>query len=80
LSNDTQESGELHDPTEPDMSEIDWGPTQRPLDDGDACPECGYTYDSDKWEVRHINTPGTAGESWKYTCPGCQQETCVVDT
>lgn len=25
---------------EPNLDEVDWGPTQRPLDDGESCPEC----------------------------------------
>jgi len=63
----------------PDMDEIDWGPTRRPLEEGDPCPECGYPFDSDEWGVRHLNGP-YAGESWLYTCPGCEQETCNIGT
>lgn len=68
------------DSSVPDMDEIDWGPTRRPLEDGDPCPECGHPFDSDEWDVRHLHGGPSAGESWLYTCPGCEQETCVIDT
>jgi hypothetical protein len=69
------ESGES-----PDWDEVDWGPIRRPLDEGEPCPECGYTYDSDEWEVRHLHGGDTLGETWLYTCPSCEQETCEVGT
>lgn len=73
-------SEELHDPTEPDMSEIDWGPKQRPLDNGEPCPECGHEFDHEEWDVRHLQRGDTLGETWIYTCPSCEQETCKVGT
>lgn len=64
----------------PDMDEVDWGPTRRPLEDGEPCPECGYLFDSDEWDVRHVHGGPSLGEDWIYTCPGCEQETCVIGT
>lgn len=64
----------------PDPEDIDWGPPVEPLDDGDPCPACGHTFDPDQWDVRHISRGPTLGETWKYTCPECEQETCSIGT
>lgn len=64
---------------EPNLDEVDWGPTQRSLDDGEPCPECGYEFDADEWDVRHLHGRGV-GESWIFKCPSCEQETCVIGT
>lgn len=68
------------DNTVPDMDEIDWGPRREPLDNGDPCPECGHSFDADEWDVRHLRGGASAGESWIYKCPGCEQETCSIGT
>lgn len=60
--------------------DIDWGPIRKPLDDGDPCPECGYPFDADEWDCRHLHGGPTLGETWNYTCPGCEQETCSIGT
>ena len=65
---------------EPNLDEVDWGPTQRPLDDGEPCPECGPEFDADKWDVRHFHGGAWIGESWVFTCSGCEQETCIIST
>lgn len=62
----------------PDMEEIDWGPARRSLREGEPCPECGYKFDSDEWDVRHLHSGPALGEDWIYTCPGCNQETCCI--
>jgi hypothetical protein len=64
----------------PDFDEIDWGPAQRSLDDGEPCPECGYEFNADEWDVRHLYGGAWAGESWVYECPNCEQETCIIST
>lgn len=55
------------------------GPKCRPLAEGAPCPECDYPFDPDEWDVREV-APGapTAGQTWKYTCPSCKQETAEV--
>ncbi len=68
------------DDTVPDMDEIDWGPVRRPLEDGEPCPECGYEFDHEEWDVRHLHGGPSAGESWIYECPSCEQETAEVGT
>lgn len=55
-------------------------PTRRPLDEGDPCPECGYEFDSDEWDCRHLHGGPSLGEDWIYTCPNCEQETCSIGT
>ena len=64
----------------PDLSEVDHGPTRLPLEEGDPCPECGYPFDSDEWDVRKLPSGPSLGEDWLYTCPGCDQETCSIGT
>jgi hypothetical protein len=61
----------------PDSNEIDWGPTQRSLDDGEPCPECGYEF-GDDWDVndpsllaRHIRASLPEGGALMWT-PGNQ--------
>lgn len=72
---------ELHDdPTVPDMDEIDWGPSRESLDDGEPCPECGYEFDADEWDDRHVHGGASLGEDWIFTCPNCEKETCVIGT
>ena len=73
------ETLEAIDDSTPDPSDIDWGPTRKPLENGEPCPECGHSFDADAWDVRHINGP-SLGESWLYTCPNCEQETAEVGT
>lgn len=62
------------------MEDVDWGPTRLPLEEGDPCPECGYEFDSDEWDVRHLTGGAGLGEDWIYTCPSCEKETCSVGT
>lgn len=64
----------------PDPEDIDWGPKRRALEEGDPCPECGYEFDSDEWDCRHLSHGPAVGESWLYTCPNCEQETCSIGT
>ena len=64
----------------PGMEYVDWGPTRRSLTEGEPCPECDYPFDSDEWNVRHLTGGPSLGESWIYTCPECEQETCSVGT
>lgn len=64
----------------PGPTEIDWGPIQKALDEGEPCPECDYPYDSDEWDCRHLHGGPALGESWLYTCPNCEQETCTIGT
>lgn len=75
-----QNNGGQIDSSVPDIEDIDWGPPVRPPEDGDPCPACGYPFDSDELDVRHISGGPTLGEDWKYTCPGCDQETCSIGT
>lgn len=44
------------------------------------CHRCGYDFDADEWEVRHLHGGASAGETWKYTCPECEKETVQVGT
>lgn len=57
-----------------------WGPS-RMLDpeEGDPCPECGYPF-GDDWDDRKLPSGPSIGETWNYTCPGCDQETASVGT
>lgn len=54
-------------------------PEEYELDDAE-CHHCGVPWDEDRWDVRHINTPGALGETWMYECPGCKHETFEVGT
>lgn len=53
---------------------------REPLDEGDPCPNCGYEFDSDEWDERHLHGGASLGENWVYTCPKCNQETCEIGT
>lgn len=65
---------------DPDPKVFDSGPVRRPLEEGDPCPECDYAFDSDEWPVRKLPSGPSLGETWLYTCPGCDQETCSIGT
>ncbi|MFC6764561.1 hypothetical protein [Natrinema soli] len=39
------------------MDGIDWGPARESLEDGESYPECGYEFDHEEWDVRHISGP-----------------------
>ena len=56
-------------------------PKTAPLEDGDPCPECDYPFDVDEWDEWYSGKGIETGEeTWAYTCPNCQQETCKVGT
>lgn len=72
---------EYEGPTEEEIEEAFADlPQRESLEEGEPCPECGYEFDSDEWEVRHLTGGDTVGEDWIYTCPGCDQETCMIGT
>lgn len=63
-----------------------WSPALRPGDyefpkpipeQDPACPNCGYDFDSDEWDEQHFHAGASAGESWHYTCPKCNNETLM---
>lgn len=64
----------------PDPEDIDWGPRQEPLEEGEPCPECGYEFDSDEWNIRKLPSGPTLGQTWVGTCPDCEQRTYKVGT
>ncbi len=44
------------------------------------CPNCGYPFDAEEWDERHICRGPHPGESWHYTCPKCNNETLGCGT
>lgn len=76
----SEQSADQSSQRAPDLDEIDCGPPRASLEDGEPCPACGYTFDSDEWGEQHYHGGAWAGESWGHTCPNCEQETCVIST
>lgn len=55
-------------------------PPEHRLDNAE-CHNCGEPWDGgDDWGERHIRGGASAGETWKYECPGCGHETFEVGT
>ena len=73
------EDGEI-DHTVPDMNEVDLGPPQLPLEDGDPCPVCDHPFDGDEWRIRKLPSGPTIGETWVGYCPNCEKRTYQVGT
>jgi transcription elongation factor Elf1 len=53
-------------------------PPRKSLEEGEPCPNCGHEFDSDEWDVRHLSHGPSIGETWLYTCPDCEKETCSI--
>lgn len=66
----------------PDMKEAleDATPRLSPEEAGEECPNCGYDFDADEWDVRHLSGGPFIGEDWLYTCPECEKETIEIGT
>jgi RNase P subunit RPR2 len=58
----------------------DYAPAYPPEKNNNRCHNCDMPFVPDQWEVRHINTPNTVGETWIYTCPSCDEETIEIGT
>jgi len=58
----------------------DYVPAYPPERNNNRCHNCDMPFVPEQWEVRHINTPNTVGETWKYTCPSCDEETVEIGT
>lgn len=50
-------------------------PPEHELDDAE-CHNCGEPWnDGEDWEETHYHGGPSAGEDWKYRCPGCGEQT-----
>lgn len=51
-----------------------------PEETNGKCHICGEEFDAEQWDERHISGGPSAGETWKYGCPNCLNETIEVGT
>ncbi len=67
----------------PSLGEVlpdDYVTPRAPSECDEQCPGCGYDFDAEEWETRHLCNGPAVGETWKYTCPNCESETIEVGT
>lgn len=65
----------LDDVYQPAFRPGDYEPRRCIPEHDPKCPNCGYAFESDEWDVRHLHGGPSLGESWHYTCPRCNNET-----
>jgi len=58
----------------------DYVPAYPPQYNNNRCHNCDMPFVPDQWEVRHLHGGASAGETWKYGCPNCLNETIEVGT
>lgn len=71
-------NNEAEVPSLGDVLPDDYVTPRNPEECDEQCPGCGYDFDSDEWNLRHIHGGPSLGEDWKYTCPSCDRETIEV--
>lgn len=77
--------GQLQTPTladvyRPLLRPGDYEPRRDIPEHDPKCPNCGYPFDAEEWDERHLTRGPHPGEDWFYTCPKCNNETLGCGT
>lgn len=74
------EETNLDDVYQPALRPGDYEPRRDIPEQDPKCPNCGYAFDADEWDERHVPGGFSLGEDWYYTCPKCNNETLGCGT